>query len=206
MKIIFITIGFLLIMAHLTKGQMTVEDKNKRRQAERMVSIRWGKFKPWWYFALFHNKYKNGKDKRIMLQLAPTLASLKLNSDETENEKDDISDVHGYQVAQQANTLAESHYWLHYKKVFERLDKAYYMLYIKCTENKVSAHDILKFEDERSMLHEYLQAVREGNIVKGESAEAMGQIKNDYKRLIAAMKVTINLYGIKRRFLEIKAD
>lgn len=189
----------------LSKGQTSVEDKNKAKQVERMVFMHWKKFDPGWYFNIFHRKYKKG-DKRIILQLTPTLASLKLNQKESEKEKDDISDVHDYQVAQQANTIAESHYHLHYKKVFKKLDDAYDYLYGQCIDNQVSPIDMNAFEDERGMLHEYLKAVRKGNVVKGESAKAMTEIQKDYKRLVSTMALTVNLYEVKNKYSKIERE
>src|SRR5690606_15335761 len=127
-------------------------------------------------------------------------------SEETENEKDDISDVHDYHVAQQANIIAESHFHLHYKPVFNELDDYYDNLYQLAIDNGVSIGDLSVFESERTMLHEYLEAVRDGNIVKGESAEAMEEIQSDYEKLLSVMARTISVYMTRNRFLLIKKD
>src|SRR5690606_9679924 len=100
MRLQLVVLIFFLLPTAL-QGQTMVEDRNKGKQVERMGFIRWSKCDPSWWFSIKHGKYKRAKDKRIRKQLLPALAALKTNSEETENEKDDISDVHDYHVAQQ---------------------------------------------------------------------------------------------------------
>lgn len=203
MKLFFAGIFFLTVFPFYSKGQMAVENKNGRYQVEREVFVRWNKFKPAWMYTLFFKKYKKG-DKRNILQLAPTLASLELNSEETEDEKDDMTDIHDYMVAEQANIIAETHYYLRYEGIFNDLDDMFSALYNECQDNDVAQYDLDIFENEKEMLHEYLKAVREGHIYKGESADAMDQIEADYKLLLKAMIITSDIHKVKNRYLESK--
>ena len=141
-----------------------------------------------------------------MLQLAPTLASLELNSEETEDEKDDMTDIHDYMVAEQANIIAESHYYLHYERVFDDLDDMFALMYSRCQANDVAQYDLDIFEEEKEMLYEYLKAVREGHIYKGQSAEAMDQIESDYRTLLRAMVITADIHKVKNRYLKTQTE
>ena len=78
-----------IILVQSGFGQTVVKDKYKQRQLESMVATRWGKFIPKWYYILFHNKYRQGEDRRNMLQLLPTLASVTLTEEQTEQEKEE---------------------------------------------------------------------------------------------------------------------
>lgn len=204
-KLLFASLFFLIASTISSSAQLPVHDKNKTNQVEREVFVRWNKFTPAWYYTLFFNKYKNG-DKRNMLHLSPTLASLEFNSDETEKEQEDMSDVHDYHVAQQANTIAESHYYLHFEGMIDKLDDKFDLLFFDCQLNEVEAFYLLKFEQEKEMLHEFLKAVREGNINKGESADAMDQIQQDYRTLLEAMVITSDLYKVRKRYLETQTE
>lgn len=204
-KAFFASLLFLTVSAGISSGQIPVNDKNKRQQVEREVFVRWNKFSPAWYYTLFFNKYKKG-DKRNMLHLAPTLASLELNSDESQQESKDLTDVQDYHVDQQANTIAESHYYLHFEQVIDKLDDKFNLLFFDCQANEVEEFYLIKFEQEKEMLHEFLKAVREGNVVKGESADAMDQIQQDYRTLLEAMVITADLYKVKKKYLQTQTE
>lgn len=198
LKAVFIT-GFTILIFLPCSAQMQVEDKNNRRQVERMVYKRWNQFTPRHHFLLLYNRYMRG-DKRNILQLAPTAAAVKINRNKTEEESKDMDDVHEYNVAQQLNIEAESHYHLHYKKVFNNLDDMFLKIINECFAQQVSFSDIQAFEDEKSMLYNYLQAVRNGNIPPGESSEAMKEIKIDYEKLIAVMNETLKCYKVINKY------
>jgi hypothetical protein len=75
---------------HVTIGQAAVvRDPYKQRQLENMVFMRWGGFKPKWYYFLFHNKYRKGPDRRTILQLVPTDLVIGQTKEKSEEEGED---------------------------------------------------------------------------------------------------------------------
>jgi hypothetical protein len=117
-----VLIAFILTVGlnHITAGQVAVvRDPYKQRQLENMVFMRWGGFKPKWYYFLFHNKYRKGPDRRTLLQLLPTDAVIRLNKEKTEDEADEVVEMYAMQYYDAANRGLELHYHFHYKQIFD---------------------------------------------------------------------------------------
>jgi hypothetical protein len=105
---------------HVTIGQAAVvRDPYKQRQLENMVFMRWGGFKPKWYYFLFHNKYRKGPDRRTLLQLLPSDAVIRLNKEKTEDEADEVLEMYAMQYYDAANRGLELHYHFHFKQIFD---------------------------------------------------------------------------------------
>ena len=96
-----------------------VKSPNTRYQLEREVITRWNKFNPKWYFILFHNKYRKGPDRRNMKQLLPIMAALRLNTADTEQEDENVTEVRDQEL---------------FKMADRSLNKSWYLLY----ENKIN--------------------------------------------------------------------
>ena len=195
-----ITLVMLLIMANSTSfAQMPVQDKNSRYQRERMVFQRWNNFRPKWYFRLFHNRYRKGPDRRNIYQLAPTMFLLNLNAKHIADEQDEADEWESYEVAQQANIIAESHYHTYFKQRFARLQTRFSTLYQRCEELEVSAATLQELSAESGMLEEYLGTVRQGNTNPGESREAMKEILKDYEALVAMANRIVEMHTTKMK-------
>ncbi len=199
---VFIMVTFQFPIA-IAQGVTAVEDRNKRFQIERTVFKRWNKFRPVWYFWLFHNKYKK-KDKRNIFQLVPTLLATELNHQQTDIEKEKVDTITHFYLMKEANILAEKHYHLHYKKVFEKLDRDIEELFVQCYTVNMAGEDIAVFRDEQILLHEYLETVRSWHTDPGESQEAMAAIQSEMETLRNSMIKTINLYKLKNRIINIQ--
>ena len=78
--------------SHYSQAQVVsiVKDRYKTRQLENMVFMRWGGFRPKWYYFLFHNKYRKGPDRRTMLQLLPTDLVIRQTKEKSEEEKSSV--------------------------------------------------------------------------------------------------------------------
>lgn len=202
-KQVIICLILLLFASLYCCAQVPVHDKNTVYQAEREVFIRWDNFKPKWYFWLFHNKYRNADDKRNFIQLYATMLVVKQTQFKTANQKENTDKVASYDIAKQANIEAETHYHLHFKPIFDELDKRYNTLISTSISLNVSLNDMQNFVDEKLMLENYIEAVRNGNVEKGESHDAMRQIQKDYEKLIAVINKTNSLYKVKNKFTEI---
>lgn len=205
MKNVIVLAVMIIIQSPAAKAQgvTQVEDRNKRLQIERMVFERWNKFRPVWYFWLFHNKYKK-EDRRNIFQLAPTLLATEFNNQQTAIEKEKVDTIAHFHLMKEANILAEKHYHLHYKKIFDRLNQSINELLIKCHATNVSNADISVFRDEQELLHEYLLSVRIGHTDPGESQEAMAEIQREMETLRNNMIKTINLYRLRSRIKNIQ--
>ncbi|MBT28824.1 MAG: hypothetical protein CMO01_04105 [Thalassobius sp.] len=205
-KALITLLTLCLTIIQFVYSQVQVQDKNTRYQVEREVITRWGKFKPKWYYILLHNKYRKGEDRRNILQLYPTMLYLEKNRIKAENQLENTTEVSEYKIAEQANIIAEKHYHLHFKAIFDRLTKRYNTLLFQGYDLGVSTLDRQQFIDEKLMLDNYLEAVRSENIEPGESQEAMTQIQKDYETLIAVMHKTNNLYKTKNKFTTIDIE
>ena len=82
--IILLILGFK--MSSHGQAVSVVKDPYKQRQIENMVFMRWGGFKPKWYYFLFHNKYRKGPDRRTILQLVPTDLVIRQTEEKSEEE------------------------------------------------------------------------------------------------------------------------
>ena len=166
-------------------GQWIVEDRNSRWQRERMAYQRWDKFRPKWYFVLNHNRYRKGPDRRTVKQLYPALATMELNVEESQEEREKAAQWEGHHLAQQANVLAEKHYWLRFKPELDSYRNQFYALALPLETAPPGVMQPLY--DEAAMLDEYLAITREGNSNPGESQAAMAEIASGWQRLIAVV-------------------
>lgn len=190
----------ILTTSLASRAQVPVRDKNTRREVERLVYKRWEKFRPKWYYALFHGKYDN-KDRRIMWQLLPTMGVMDQNRAQTEAEREEMNTIHSNYVTEQLNREAETHYHLHFMPIYDKLQSRYNQALAKCTSAGVSLADLNAFYSDKAMLDNYLKAIREGNLDQGDSSKAMRIIQDDWEKLIAVMFKTARLMETQKKFL-----
>jgi hypothetical protein len=181
-KITLILFVFIL-SAQIAFGQQIVNDKYKRRQMESMVITRWGKFKPKWYYILFHNKYRKGEDRRTMLQLFPTIASITITEEQSNTEKEDTDQLYQHALWITSNRTLEPVYHLYYKPRFHELNQEIDMLIAGAQQENVDPNVIDTFQFEQSRLNEQVDILRKGFLEQGQSSKGMEEIEQELKRL-----------------------
>ena len=181
-KITLILFVYILI-AQIAFGQLIVTDKYKRRQMENMVITRWGKFKPKWYYILFHNKYRKGEDRRTMLQLLPTIASITITEEQSNEEKEDTDQLYQQALWITSNRTLEPVYHLYYKPKIQKLNLEIDALIARSLQEHVDPTVINTFQFEQSRLNEQVDILRKGFLSQGESTKGMEEIEQELKKL-----------------------
>jgi len=179
---VLLLISFLLITSSLYSQQL-VNDKYKRRQLQSMVVTRWGRFIPNWYYVLFHNKYKNGEDRRTMLQLAPTMAAVSLSRGQSDEEKEDTDQLFDQSVWLQANIDMELPYHLYFEPKFSTLREEMETLLISCVSMQVNGQVISAFQSERDRLFGQITIIRDGMLTNSDAFEAYTEIERELMAL-----------------------
>ncbi len=197
---------FILLANAPSKGQgvRKVKDKYVQRQLENMVIMRWGGFKPKWYYILFHNKYRKGPDRRTILQLAPTNAAVRLTETKSKEEQEDVKSMYEQQSWDALNRASELHYHLHFKKIFDGLNKDINNLKLKAVSLKSAPSAVLSFEQEQERLNGEIDIIRKGWLEKGDSAEAMKWVENDFRTLKISLIKFVHLQAIGQKYQNIQ--
>jgi len=200
-KIILIAIILTIGLNHITVGQVAVvRDPYKQRQLENMVIMRWGGFKPKWYYFLFHNKYRKGPDRRTILQLLPTDAAIRLNKDRSEDEADEVEQMYAMQYYNAANRALELHYHFHFKQIFDDLNEEIDQLRNQAIELKTDPIAAQSFTKEQERLNNEIEIIRQGWLEKGDSAEAMKEIEKDLSALKGNLIRFVKLQNINQKY------
>jgi hypothetical protein len=181
-KITLILFVFIL-SAQIAFGQQIVNDKYKRRQMESMVITRWGKFKPKWYYILFHNKYRKGEDRRTMLQLLPTIASIAITEEQSNTEKEDTDQLYQQALWITSNRTLEPVYHLYYKPKIQKLNLEIDALLAKSLHEHVDLTVIETFQFEKTRLNEQVDILRKGFLSQGECEQGLREIEQELKQL-----------------------
>ena len=181
-KITLILFVFIL-SAQIAFGQQIVTDKYKRRQMESMVITRWGKFKPKWYYILFHNKYRKGEDRRNMWQLLPTMTSIAITEEQSNQEKEDADQLYQQALWTTSNRMLEPVYHLYFKPGFIKLNLEIDALIASSLQEHVDLTVIETFQFERTRLNEQVDILRNGFLPQGESEQGMKEIEQELRQL-----------------------
>jgi hypothetical protein len=183
LKIHMAAIVLVMVIAAETTAQTTVYDRYKNRQLENMVFERWGGFIPRWYYFLFHNRYRNGPDRRTILQLVPTDAAIWQTERKSEEEKEETEALFNMESFDALNRAVETHYHLHFKAIFDQLNE-----YIEAElqraivlQNHSSALEAFRTEHQR--LNDDIALIRAGWLENGDCAEAMQEIERQLREL-----------------------
>lgn len=201
----FILLSFILL-THNSKAQAVsiVKDRYKSRQLENMVFMRWGGFRPKWYYILFHNKYRKGPDRRTVLQLIPTDVVIRQTEKKSEEEKEDVEIMYSEEVWDAFNRASETHYHLHFKPIYEKLNRDINALIVRGITINTHSSAIQSFRKEQGRLNGEIEIIRKGWLEKGDSAEAMKEIEKDLRSLKSNLIRFINLQTINQKYLSIQ--
>ncbi len=98
-------------------GQRPAHDEAKMRQIESMAFKKWRSsyFKPKWYYWAFHNRYRKGRDKRYIWQLASIAETSKLEEKESNKSKEEVKKRFEYAVVDALDREFNPKYNLFYK-------------------------------------------------------------------------------------------
>ncbi len=204
-----VTISILLGSILFTQNSQAqavsiVKDRYKSRQLENMVFMRWGGFRPKWYYILFHNKYRKGPDRRTMLQLAQTDVVIGQTEEKSDEEKEDVDIVYSHELWDAINRASETHYHLHFKPLFEKLNSEINALIARGITINTHVDAIQSFRMEQDRLNGEIEIIRKGWLEKGDSAEAMKEIEKDLRSLKGKLVKFINLQTINQKYLSIQ--
>jgi excinuclease UvrABC nuclease subunit len=202
-----VLIAFILTvgLTHITAGQVAVvRDPYKQRQLENMVFMRWGGFKPKWYYFLFHNKYRKGPDRRTLLQLLPTDAVIRVNKEKSEDEEDEVVEMYAMQYYDAANRGLELHYHFHFKQIFDVLNEEIDELRNQAIELNTEPKAVQSFTKEQERLNNEIEIIRQGWLEKGDSVEAMKEIENDLRTLKGNLIKFVKLQNINQKYSAIQ--
>ena len=195
----------LFIAISETQGQISiVRDPYVKLQLENMVFIRWGKFRPRWYYFVFHNKYRKGPDRRTLLQLIPTAAVVQITKEKSEEEAEEVEELYHMQNWDAINRSLEIHYHLHFKPIFETLNEDIDELISRVTELGTEPDAIQSFVSEQSRLKGETEIIRQGWLEASDSARAMAAIEKDLRVLKGNLMKFAKLQSINRKYLTIQ--
>ena len=202
---IFILLGSIMD-THYSKAQVVsiVKDRYKSRQLENMVFMRWGGFRPKWYYILFHNKYRKGPDRRTMLQLVAADLVIRQTLEKSEEEKEDVEIMFSEETWDAINRASEMHYHLHFKPLFGKLNRDIDALIARGITINTHVDAIQSFRKEQERLNSEIEIIRKGWLEKGDSAEAMKSIEKDLRSLKRNLIKFMNLQTINQKYLSIQ--
>ncbi|GAB3832264.1 hypothetical protein [Pontibacter rugosus] len=194
-------IMLLLCLQAKAQAPVTVVDsKNTRYQMQREVVTRWNRFNPKWYFVLFHNKYRKGEDRRNMLQLAPTMATLWANRDMAEKQEESIGAVYRQEMFKGADRSLNKGYHLLYKNKIDELNGQLSLLHLEAVKAGVKADMLLKLMEHRERINTDIELTidsYEDDAAKGESFRGylkdLTELRGYYRRIITLFNTTNKL-------------
>lgn len=198
------TFIFCFALDSAAQTVVPVVSRHTRRQLESMVFLKWDKdyFRPQWYYILFHNRYRTGPDRRTMLQLVPTAASVEISEEESEKQQEDAETVAHQELMDAVNRQAETHYHLYFKKKFDDLNQEIDNLLVECINENMPTDAVQKLGFEQIRLNDNLHIIREGYLQKGDSAEAMEEIEADLITLKLKITRLLRYIKIQNKFTE----
>jgi hypothetical protein len=203
MKSLFISFVFFLLLIEIAGAQSIVRNKSTKRQMENMVFMRWGGFRPRWYYILFHNKYRKGPDRRTLLQLAPTNYFIRQTDKKSEAEQDDVQILFAQEYWVYINRSFDTHYHFYFKAVFAKLNRDIDALISRGISIHSHPDAIRAFRKEQERLNGEIAIIRDGLLERGDSAKAMQQIENDFRSLKGNMLKFLHVQTIHVKYQNI---
>jgi len=189
-----------MILSVEAYSQTIVYDKYKNRQLENMVFERWGGFIPRWYYFLFHNKYRNGPDRRTILQLLPTDAAIWQSERKAEEEKEETQKLFNMESFDALNRATEAHYHLHFKAIFDQLNADINVEIQRGITLNTRNDAIEAFKTEQLRLNDDLAVIRAGWLENGDSATAMQDIEAQFRELKGNLQRFNHLQEIQNKY------
>lgn len=158
MKNIVLIFAFLLICM-TAESQEVVRNQGVKRQVESMVITKWSKryFRPKWYYRLVHNSYRKGRDRRLVHQLAPTLAITKQVHEETQDEADEVHKNFVDELAIHTDKLVNTKYDMLYKDRFNELFAKLYSIDLNSSLQVLEGHSNVFQQTEHVLVIENFQ-------------------------------------------------
>lgn len=203
MKSLFISFAFCMLFHEFAGAQSVVRDKYTKRQMENMVFMRWGGFRPKWYYILFHNKYRKGPDRRTLVQLLPTNLLIRQTAKKSQEEKEDVYIVYKQEIWEGIHRAYGIHYYLYFKTIFDKLNQDIDALIARAILINTHPDVIRAFRKEQERLNGEIEIIRDGWLEKGDSAEAMQQIESDFRSLKGNMLKFMSIQTIHLKYQNI---
>lgn len=209
MKYLTIIIFFIGLAGY---SQTPVDNKGVKRQIESMVVTKWSKsyFRPKLYYLLVHNKYRTGKDMRLIKHLAPTLLSASQNHKETQDEAEKVDEDYKDELAIALDKELNPKYELLYKdkldELFTRLISVEINSSLKVLEkyhnNPLALNEhylvVENFQERRKVIAESYSPSFEKNLQYDDLIKDI----EDYLTLIVELKRKLKVYKKYAPYLE----
>ncbi len=188
----------ILFTAGIAPAQTVVRDHNTRRQIQRLTHQRWEKFRPRWYFVLFHNRYRKGEDRRIIRQLTPTLATMQANRDQASEENSELEQVTTEQLADAASRQAPLPYWLHFQQQLERYHARFTREQHAARLAGVPAPYLQILQQEAIGLTQSEELVVNGYMAPGDLQQSLRRLTGEWEVLIGRLQVLTRYYALPK--------
>lgn len=191
----------LLVENTVAQAVTPVDSRNVRYQMEREVITRWNRFNPGWYFLLFHNQYRRGEDRRNMLQLAPTLAFIKINEEAAEIEQEDVNTVFENELFLAADRSLNKNYHLFYEPKIKNLNTEINLANAEAMKIGVAPEHILALMQERERINADIDLTKDAYQDDSKKAEQFRVALKDLAALRGYYRRIINLYKSRDNLL-----
>ncbi len=204
----------ILFITMFGYSQTPVDNKGVKRQIQSMVVTKWSKryFSPRWYYILVHNRYRTGKDMRLVHQLTPTLWSAIQNHKETEDEEaevdEDYIDELTIALDKEVNPKYELLYKDHLDELFLRLISfdinSSLSVLEKYKNNPLAKNEhymvIENFQERKKLISESYSPSHEKNL----QYDVLIKDIEDYLSLLVGLKRKLEVYNKYAPYLENK--
>jgi hypothetical protein len=199
-----ITIIIILFFASVN-AQGPVNNEGVKRQVESTVMTKWSKrhFRPKLYYRLVHNRYRRGRDRRLILEIAPNLAVTRLNRERTEQEQEAVNKDFVDEIGRDLDKRINTHYDMLYKDEFRDL-----FLLLDTNDIRTYLNVLEGYQDNPFKVSDHLfivETFRERHMVIKDSYQASHLKNTEYDVLIKDMETyLVTLSKIKRRLATFK--
>lgn len=201
MKKIFLIgcLGMLCIAEATAQAAVPVDSRNTRLQLEREVMTRWNRFNPTWYFALFHNKYRRGPDRRNMKQLVPLMAATRINKLEAEQEHADVTVIRDQEMFKMADRTLNKSWYLLYENKVNGLNHRITVLNAEAVAAGVDFEMLLALKTEQERINADITLTKEAYQDDAKKAEQFRIALNDLHTLRGYYLRLINLFNTSNK-------
>ena len=197
-------VGSLILISVVANAQAATQVNGRpvRRQLESMVFMKWDKkyFRPKWYYFLFHNKYRKGKDKRTILQLAPTAAFVRANKEKAEEQDEDTQEVGRQEGWSFVNHTANAHYRLIFRKKLDKLSDEITGLIGEGQSAGMENEVVVRLRQELERLEDEVEIIKEGYLNEGIKSEEFIRIEQEMKALKGFISELLYYYRLRSKY------
>lgn len=186
-------------------SQRRVNNRYVNDQLKRQVFIYWPnkkrKFKPRWYFWLFHNKYRKGPDRRNIWQLLPTVAFTTLNEQDSELEGEDVDVWYKQEVNKGLDRTLNKRWNIYEKKKFGEINVKIATQLEKSTSLNANTGFIFKVLNEQERINGDVKVIRDSYMDDAEKGEAYQNYLKELKTLSASIYNYNKALNLKETYL-----